>query len=107
MKHDALIGAMYGLVVPFVMPFVAHWTRRVNYWVFFIVGGLSIPFISFLSMGIRQGWNSAMEEVLPRVATAEGILIAIGLGMGTVVLVWIARISGLERTEQEKDTDVQ
>lgn len=97
MKQDAFVGAMYGLVVPFVIPFIASWTRRVNYWIFFIAGALAIPTFAFVSMGIRQGWDSAIKEVLPRILTAEGVLIAIGLGAGTVALIWIARVSGLER----------
>jgi hypothetical protein len=105
MKHDALVGAMYGLLVPFVMPFVAYWTRKVNYWAFFAVGGLSIPAFSLMSVGIRQGWNVASTEVLPRVVTIEGGLISIGFGMSTVAFVWIARASGLERTAPGSDTD--
>lgn len=101
MKQDAFVGAMYGLMVPFVMPFIAFWTRKVNYWIFFIVGGLAIPTFAFVSMGIRQGWDSAIKEVLPRILTAEGVLIAIGLGAGTVALIWIARVSGLERASNK------
>lgn len=106
MKHDAFLGAMYGLFVPFAMPFVAYWTRKVNYWVFFAAGGLSIPVFSFISMGVEQGWNIASAIVLPRVVTKRrGGLISIGFGVWTVALVWVARASGLERTARERDRD--
>ena len=105
MKNDALVGAMYGLFVPFAMPFVAYWTRKVNYWIFFVAGGIGIPVFSFISVGIGQGWHSATTVVLPRVATMEGGLISIGFGMGTVALIWVARASGLERIRPERDKD--
>lgn len=101
MRHDVFVGAVYGLVVPFVMPFIAFWTRKVSYWVFFAFGGLSVPAFAFFSMGVRRDWVSATREVLPRIFTADGLLIVIGLGAGSVLLAWFARFSGFEYSQDE------
>lgn len=100
MEHDVLVGAMYGSIVPFAMPLIAYWTRQVNYWAFFIVGALAIPVFAFVSMGIQHSWSDAVHVVLPRILTIDGVLIGIGFGVGTVVWVWIARLSGLERPDR-------
>lgn len=100
MKQDVLAGAMYGLIVPIVMPFIAYWTRKVSYRIFFACGALGIPVSAFVSMGLRAGWTHSVDEVLPRVLTLEGILIMAGFGCATVFLVWIARLSGFVASER-------
>ncbi|WP_218275550.1 hypothetical protein, partial [Pseudomonas sp. FW301-21B01] len=54
---------------------------------------------------IQHGWSDAIHVVLPRILTIDGILIGIGFGAGTVLWVWIARISGLERPDRVEKSE--
>jgi predicted transporter len=87
---DDLIRAVFS---GFLGPLVAHRLSRYRYRYIFLGTVISFYFCVFVGITIKSGWRIAAADFIANVPTLVGILVPVGLGGLSVVVVFLASLN--------------
>lgn len=83
---SGIFGGLFG-------PALATWLSRYRYWAVFVTATLGVHVSVFAIVCYKAGWSFAVQVLLEKTFTPEGILVPMGIGLLVVMVAFVGTLN--------------